>query len=223
VSTYYDRLTRPPSSRALTDAALLERIEAIWEHSRRSYGAPRVHAMLAREGVRVGRKRVERLMRTAGIQGIHLRKHWATTRQDPADTAAPDLVERCFRAPAPNLLWVADFSYIRTLQGFLYLAIVLDVFSRRVVGWQMSDRMTTDLVLSAFEMSLRRRDVARDALVHHSDKGSQGGFNWSSQHPDVGGVDGQAGWVDEGADRQGADEVAGEAVASTRCGALVLA
>ena len=173
VSTYYDRLDRKPSARAVADAAVVERIEAIWERSRRSYGAPRLHAMLARDGIRVGRKRVERLMRQSGIQGVHLRKHWNTTRQDHDAAAAPDLVDRNFCAAEPNRLWVADLTYVKTLQGILYLAVVLDVFSRKVVGWQMADRMTTDLVLTAFEMGLWRRDVVRDRLTHHSDKGSQ--------------------------------------------------
>jgi transposase InsO family protein len=173
VSTFYDRTSRQPSARAVADAAVAERIEVIWERSRRSYGAPRIHAMLAREGVGVGRKRVERLMRQLGIAGAHLHKHWKTTRQDRGATAAPDLVERDFTAAAPNMLWVADLTYIKTLQGILYLAVVLDVFSRKVVGWQMADTMTTDLVLSALEMGLWRRDVVRDRLIHHSDKGSQ--------------------------------------------------
>jgi putative transposase len=120
---------------------------------------------------------VERLMRQLGIQGAHLHKHWKTTRQDKASSAAPDLVERKFTAAAPNRSWVADLTYIKTLQGILYLAVVLDVFSRKVVGWQMADRMTTDLVLTAFEMGLWRREVVRDRLIHHSDKGSQTGLN----------------------------------------------
>jgi len=173
VSTFYDRVGRTPSTRALSDAALLERIEAVWEASRRTYGSPRVHAILLRHGHMVGVNRVARLMAKAGIEGAHLRKHWKTTRQDPRNTAAPDLVDRNFTAQAPNRLWVADFSYILTMQGVLYLAMVLDVFSRKIVGWQMSDRMTTDLVLSAFEMALWRRDVIGEQLVHHSDKGSQ--------------------------------------------------
>jgi putative transposase len=173
VSTFYDRVSRTPSARAVADAAVAERISSIWERSRRSYGAPRTHAMLARDGIRVGRKRVERLMRQLGIQGAHLHKHWKTTRQDPRASAAPDLVERDFSIAEPNRLWVADLTYIKTLQGILYLAVVLDVFSRKVVGWQMADRMTTDLVLTAFEMALWRRDVVRDQLIHHSDKGSQ--------------------------------------------------
>jgi putative transposase len=173
VSTFYDRTSRTPSARAVADAAVAERIEAIWERSRRAYGAPRIHAMLAREGIRVGRKRVERLMRQVGNQGAHLHKQWKTTRQNRDAVAAPDLVDRNFNSVEPNTLWVADLTYVKTLQGILYLAVVLDVFSRKVVGWQMADRMTTDLVLSAFEMGLWRREVIRDRLIHHSDKGSQ--------------------------------------------------
>lgn len=173
VSTFYNRTSRTPSTRAMADAAVAERIGAVWERSRRTYGAPRIHAMLAREGIRVGRKRVERLMRQLGIQGAHLHKHWKTTRQNKRATAAPDLVERNFTASEPNRLWVADLTYVKTWQGILYLAVVLDVFSRKVVGWQMADRMTTDLVLTAFEMGLWRREVVRDRLIHHSDKGSQ--------------------------------------------------
>jgi putative transposase len=182
VSSFYDRAGREPSPRAVADAGLAERIMAVWERSRRSYGAPRIHAMLARDGIRVGRKRVERLMRQLGIQGAHLHKHWTTTRQANTATAAPDLVDRHFRAAGPNRLWVADLTYIKTLQGILYLAVVVDVFSRKVVGWQMCDRMTTDLVLSAFEMGLWRRDIVRDRLIHHSDKGSQPRFKGSLQH-----------------------------------------
>jgi putative transposase len=112
-------------------------------------------------------------MRQLSIQGAHLHKHWKTTRQDKQASAAPDLVERNFTAAEPNTLWVADLTYVKTLQGILYLAVVLDVFSRKVVGWQMADRMTTDLVLSALEMGLWRREVVRNRLIHHSDKGSQ--------------------------------------------------
>ena len=173
VSTYYERITRRPSARAVSDAGLAERIEAIWEDSRRTYGSPRVHAMLAREGVRVGEKRVARLMAANGWQGAHLRRHWATTRQDEGARFAPDLVDRAFSAPGPNRLWVADFTYVATGQGTLYLATVLDVFSRKIVGWHMNDRMLTDLVLAALEMGLWRRAVIREQLVHHSDRGAQ--------------------------------------------------
>jgi putative transposase len=179
--------------------------------------------MLAREGIRVGRKRVERLMRQLGIQGAHLHKPWKTTRQNKQASAAPDLVDRNFSAAVPNLLWVPDLTYIKIWQGILYLAVVLDVFSRKVVGWQMADRMTTDLVLSALEMALWRRHVVRNRLIHHSDNGSPGGFNWSSQHLDRGGVDGQASGLDDCVDGQVGDEVAREAVAATRRRAVVLA
>jgi transposase InsO family protein len=128
VSTFYDRTSRTPAARAMADAAVAERIEAIWERSRHTYGAPRILAMLAREGFRVGRKRVERLMRQLGLQGAHLHKHWKTTRQDKEASAASDLVERDFTVGEPNLLWVAGLTYIKTLQGILYLAVVLDVF-----------------------------------------------------------------------------------------------
>ena len=211
-STYYDR--RPggphsrPSAKAVADAALLERIEAIHERSRATYGSPRVHAQLVLDGHRVGRSRVERLMRQHALQGVCRRRHWRTTIADPDQAKAPDLVKRQFTADAPNRLWVADFSYVRTQQGFLYLAGVLDVFSRRLVGWSMSDRMTTPLVLSALEMGLFRRDVQRGQLTHHADHGSQGGFNWSSQHLDLGGADGQASRVDDGVDGAVPDEVA---------------
>jgi transposase InsO family protein len=159
VSTFYDRVSRTPSARAVADAAVAERISGIWERSRRSYGAPRIHAVLVRDGIRVGRKRVERLMRRLGIQRAYLRKHWKTTRPDRDAIGAPDLVDRNFTAVVPNTLWVADLTYVKTLQGILYLAVVLDVFSRKVTGWQMADRMTTDLVLTAFEMGLWRRDA----------------------------------------------------------------
>jgi len=168
-STYYDH--RPggprtrPSPRAVANAGLLERIKAIHDRSRHTYGSPRVHAQLRLDGTRVSRGRIERLMRSAGLQGVCLRRHWRTTVADPAAGKAPDLVERDFTAPAPNRLWVADLTYVGTQQGFLYLAGVLDVFSRRLVGWSMSDRMTTPLVLSALEMALFRRDVTRGQLT----------------------------------------------------------
>jgi len=119
VSTFYDRTSKTPSARVMADAAVAERIEAIWERSRRTYGAPRIHAMLAREGFRVGRKRVERLMRQLRIQGAHLHKHWKTTRQDKKASAAPDLVDRNFTVAEPNTLWVADLTYIKNPAGDL--------------------------------------------------------------------------------------------------------
>jgi putative transposase len=183
VSTFYDRAHRAPSSRAQADCELAERIEKIWTDSGRSYGAPRVHAQLARDGIYVGRKRVERIMAGCGWRGAYLRRGWqTTTRHGPARAGAgvPDLVDRDFTAVRPHALWVADLTYVRTLQGFFYLAMVLDVFSRRLVGWMMGDTLRTELVLGALEMAIHRRDTAAgggsagpDQLIHHSDRGSQ--------------------------------------------------
>lgn len=154
-STYYGWVARRrrPSQRQLDDAVLLERIRAVHERSGGTYGAPRVHAQLRRDGIRVGRKRVERLMRQHALQGAFLRKRWraASTRQDPRATPAPDLVNRQFTATAPGRLWVADISRIPTAEGALWLASIRDAYSRRIVGWKVADRATTDLVLGALE------------------------------------------------------------------------
>ncbi len=164
-------------------------------------------------------------MRGAGIQGAKRRgKPWRTTTPDPAARRNPDLVERDFSAELPDRLWVADFTYLRCWQGTVFFSFVLDVFSRRVVGWQFASHMRTDLVLDALRMALTRRDHGADVeLIHYCDAGSQGGFNWSLQRLIERGWDGQAGWVDEGVDGQGAAEVAGGAVVAPRCGAPVLA
>jgi transposase InsO family protein len=183
VSTYYNRVGRPPSTRAQDDGVLAERIEKIWVDSGRTYGSPRVHAQLARDGVYVGRKRVERIMAGRGWRGAYLRRGWATTtRRDPTRPGdiTPDLVQRQFAANRPHQLWVADLTYVRTLQGFFYLAMVLDVFSRRLLGWMMGDSLRTELVLGALEMAIHRRDTAPthdptgdQELIHHSDRGAQ--------------------------------------------------
>ena len=179
-SGYYAWLRRPPSAREQADRALRDQIVDIHSRSRGTYGAPRIHAELAAEGVAVGRKRVARLMRQARIQGVHRRRKVATTRQNPERLAAPDLVRREFTATGPNHLWVADITYIPTKAGFLYLAAVIDVWSRRAVGWSMRNDLTTPLVTDALDMALAQRKP--DQLIHHSDRGSQGGFNWWSQH-----------------------------------------
>jgi putative transposase len=178
-STYYDRRARKvaPSRRELDDAALLEqicKIRAAHEFAA-TYGSPRVWLELRRQGVRVGRKRVERLMREHGLQGAHLRRGWkgGSTRQNPRHTAAPDLVERDFRASAPNRLWVADLTRILTGEGVLWLASVRDAFANRIVGWATDPRATTTLVLTALNHALRCRDVRAGQLIFHSDKGAQ--------------------------------------------------
>jgi putative transposase len=152
---YYAWASRLPSARTVEDQALTEQIRDIHARSRGTYGAPRVHAELRLGlGMRVGRKRVARLMRTAGIVGVHRRRRHGLTRRDPAATAAPDLVNRQFTPPAPDRLWVADITQQRTDQGWLYLAVVLDCFSRRIVGWSMAEHLRTELVLDALDMAI---------------------------------------------------------------------
>ncbi len=170
-SGYYAWQQRPPSARAQADAALTESIRAIHERSRETYGMPRIHAELAAEGLLVGRKRVARLMRGAGLEGISRRRRGRTTRRDQDARPAPDLVERNFSAGGPDELWVADITYVPTWAGFLYLAVVLDAFSRRVVGWSMANHLRTDLVLEALNMALWQRRP--EAVIHHSDQGCQ--------------------------------------------------
>jgi putative transposase len=180
VSTFYGWVAqqRDPCRRALDDQALLGKIRAVHTRSGGTYGAPRVHAQLRRDGVRVSRKRVARLMGAHGLQGAFVRKRWrCSTRQDPTARPAPDLVNRQFTAPAPNRLWVADLSRIPTGEGPLWLASVRDAFSRRIVGWKTSDRADTDLVLGALEYAVWGRGLGDDPsqrrLIHHSDRGAQ--------------------------------------------------
>jgi putative transposase len=170
-SGYHAWKNRPPSERALADAALTERIRAIHSRSRQTYGMPRIYAELVQQGFRVGRKRVARLMRAAGLQGISRRKGIRTTIRDKEAQVIPDLVKRNFLATAPNQLWVADITYIPTWAGFLYLAVVLDAFSRRIVGWAMETHLRTELVLEALNMALWQRRPS--AVIHHSDQGCQ--------------------------------------------------
>jgi putative transposase len=169
-SGYYAWSKRSLSRRAKDDAVLIERIGAIHAASKGTYGAPRIHAELKANGIHIGKKRVARLMRRAGLAGVSRRRFVITTVRDRA-WQAPDLVERNFTAERPNMLWVADITYIPTWAGFLYLAVALDAFSRRIVGWAMATTLHTQLVLDALNMALamrRPKDV-----VHHSDQGSQ--------------------------------------------------
>jgi putative transposase len=171
-SGYHAWAVRPPSAGAIADHELTREIVRVHEASRRTYGAPRIPAELAFEGRRVSRKRVARLMRRARIQGTCVRRRFRTTRRSLWGTPAPDLVLRSFAAPAPDRLWVADVTYIRTHEGWLYLAAIVDCFSRRVVGWSMADHLRTELVADALEMAIRRRRPG-PGLVHHSDAGTQ--------------------------------------------------
>ena len=170
-SGYYAWGSRGSCARARRDEELGEAIRAIHEDSRGTYGVPRVHAELAARGWRVSRKRVARLMCEAGLAGVSRRRGTRTTRTESSHRAAPDRVERHFQADAPDRLWVADITYVPTGAGFLYLAIVLDVFSRRVVGWSMAHHLRTELVLGALNMAGAQRRPER--VVHHSDRGAQ--------------------------------------------------
>ena len=170
---FYAWKSRPPSARAAADQELTEQILEVHQRSRGTYGAPRVHAELQLDhGVHVGRKRVARLMRTAGLVGCHRRRRRGLTRRDPQAAPAPDLVQRTFTATAPDRLWTADITYTPTWTGWLYLAVVLDVFSRRVVGWAMADHLRTELVVDALDMAIWNRRP-QPGLVHHSDQGCQ--------------------------------------------------
>ncbi len=170
-SGYYAWLKRPPSVRACQDVQLTQRIHKIHKHSRGTYGAPRIHAEMAENGIQVGRKRVARLMRAAALQGVSRRKGPRTTRRQPGDQPAPDLVQRNFCAQGPNRLWVADITFVATLAGWLYLAVVVDAWSRRVVGWAMATHLRTELVLDALSMAIQQCHPAD--VIHHSDHGSQ--------------------------------------------------
>lgn len=175
-STYYAAKARPESKRTLSDAVTSEKIRVVHEANYSVYGVRKIYAALNRAGHKVARCTVERLMRKAGLRGIRRAKGPRTTVPGSLSERPADLVHRQFTAPAPNCLWVADITYIRTFSGWVYAAFVLDVFSRRVVGWQLSTTMHTALALDALEMGLwtrrrERKDVSQ--LVHHSDRGVQ--------------------------------------------------
>jgi putative transposase len=170
-SGYYAAQRRPPSQRAVVDAELRSQIHVIHDESRGTYGMPRIHAELAADGVRVGRKRVARLMRLEQLEGVSRRRKTFTTRRDRDARPAPDLVERDFTAAGPDQLWVADVTYVPTWAGFLYLAVVLDVWSRRIVGWAMATHLRTEFVLDALNMAVEQRRPTN--VIHHSDQGCQ--------------------------------------------------
>lgn len=174
-SAYYQRASGQRSRRAVGDERLLERIEEVHAANYHAYGYRRTWKALLRAGERCGRDRVKRLMRAHGIQGAKRRgTPWRTTTPDPTAHRSPDLVKRDFTASRPDELWVADFTYLRCWEGLVFFSFVIDVYSRRVVGWQFATHMRTDLVLDALRMALTRREQGADiTLVHHSDAGSQ--------------------------------------------------
>jgi putative transposase len=175
-STYYAwrKQVEQPCDRDVVDLGLLSNIYEVWDNSGFAYGSDRIHQQLRRDGIRVGRKRVERLMREQGWQGAFLRRGWrgGTTKQDPTREPAPDLVNRQFTAPGPDRLWVADATRIPCAEGVFWLAAVRDAFSRRIVGWKTSTRCDTDLILAALEYGIYSRQVRDGELIHPSDRGS---------------------------------------------------
>lgn len=185
-STYYAARSRPPSARAIDDARLTEEITRVHEDNYGVYGARKLWRQLHREGIPIGRDRCWRLMREAGIQGVRRGKAKFTTRRDERAARPPDLVERDFSASAPNELWLADITYVRTWAGFCYVAFVEDVFSRMIVGWSIATHLRATLATEALEMAVWRRNVSVEGLIHHSDAGSQIGLKGSLQHRLVG-------------------------------------
>jgi putative transposase len=173
-ATYYAARARPLSARAVRDEALRPEIVRVFDENRRVYGADKVWTQLNREGHRVARCTVERLMRDQGLRGVRRGRVWKTTIGDDVLLRPADLVDRNFAATAPNRLWVADLTYVKTHSGFVYVAFVVDVFSRFVVGWQVSTSLRSDLAIDALEMAIyARKAEGLEGLVHHSDRGVQ--------------------------------------------------
>ena len=212
-SGFYAWLTRSPSDREIADGLLAALIAQIHRESDGTYGTPRIHAALRRRGVLVSRRRVARLMRQQGLEGVSRRRRRKTTVRNPAEAKAPDLVGRDFFAvEGPNRLWLADITYVPTWQGYLYLAIVEDTWSRRIIGWAMRSTLEAELVVDAVGMAITNRRPG-PGVIHHSDAGSQGGFKWSSQHLLVGVTrDGCSGASAGGSRDAWSDLVAGPAV-----------
>jgi putative transposase len=214
-STYYavKARERDPSERALNDELTLVEIRRVHEASKGLYGARKVWWQLEREGIKVARCTVERLMAKHGLKGAIRGKRWRTTIPDGQAQRAPDLVDRDFTAGAPNRLWVADFTYVSTWSGVCYVAFVIDVFSRRIVGWKADTTMQTSLVLDTLEMALWARDHAGlpvgEGMIHHSDAGSQyTSFAFTQRLVDVG-VDPSIGSVGDGYDNALAETTIG--------------
>jgi transposase InsO family protein len=172
-SGFYGWQGRPPSPRDVADRQLAAEIEEVWERSDRTYGAPRVLRWLRKQGFGVGRKRVARIMRVKGWEGESGRRRIRTTIVDRGATAASDLIRRDFNPTVPDRVWVGDITYLRTGEGWLFLATVIDLFSRRVIGWSVAPHMRTSLVAAALNMAVATRGGTVDGVIFHSDRGSQ--------------------------------------------------
>jgi len=171
-SGYYAWRGRPASEREMANQALYKQIKAVYDKTHGTYGSPRIYQALKKQDVPCSENRVARLMRLHGLQARQVKAYKTTTRRNKADPVAPNVLQRDFEAERPNEKWLADITYIATEEGWLYLAVALDLYSRRVVGWAMSDRMTDDLTLNALSMAVQQREIA-PCLIHHSDQGSQ--------------------------------------------------
>jgi putative transposase len=171
-SGYYAWRGRPPSKREMANRELTEKIKTEFKKSGETYGSPRIYQIMRKLGLMCSKNRVVRLMKAEGLRAKQTKRYKSTTKRNKSHRAAPNLLNREFSAERPNQKWLADITYIPTLEGWLYLAAILDLFSRKIVGWAMSDRMTTDLTLAALKMAIRQRQPGPD-LIHHSDQGSQ--------------------------------------------------
>ena len=171
-SGYYAWRGRPPSEREMANQALYKEIKAVYDESHGTYGSPRIYQALRRRGFTCSENRVARLMRLKGLQAEQAKSYKSTTKRNKADAVAPNVLQRDFEATRPDEKWLADITQIPTEEGWLYLAAILDLYSRRIVGWAMSDRMTDDLTLSALRMAVEQRELGLN-LIHHSDQGSQ--------------------------------------------------
>jgi transposase InsO family protein len=185
-STYHAHLARRTdpsrvSARERRDAVLREHIRRVWEENFRVYGVRKVWRQLGRDGISVARCTVARLMHRMGLEGVVRGKAAKTTIRDRATPCPADRVNRRFQTPRPNALWVSDFTYVASWTGFVYVAFVIDAFARRIVGWRVSRTAHAGFVLDALEQALCERRPVQGGLVHHSDRGMQGGFKWSSQ------------------------------------------
>ena len=171
-SGYYARRKRPPSAREMANQDLFDKIKVVYNENHGVYGSPRIYHELDKQGVACSENRVARLMRLRGLQAKQTKRFKTTTKRNKTHPVAPNLLKRDFAADRPDQKWLADITYIATLEGWLYLAAILDLYTRRIVGWAMSDRMTSDLTIAALEMALLQRQPEA-GLVHHSDQGSQ--------------------------------------------------
>lgn len=188
-TTYWSAKVRPACARTLRDRDMGPKIEALWKKNYSVYGRRKLAKAARKAGLDIGRDQVARLMRAHGIRGASRARKRFTTHADPTAVRAPDLVKRDFTASGPDRLWVADFTYCSTWSGVVYVAFIVDVYSRRIVGWKAARSMHAALVIDALNMAAwTRRGTALDGLICHTDAGSQGGINWSSQHLDHGGV-----------------------------------